>query len=464
MNAIVRGLQPGSGAGVWLVGGWLFWVACGSTPPPTADVVAVSSPPRAEQPAAEAEVADVPLPDEDVVRLRVETVGAASRGAVDALVTIVIFSDFECPFCARVEPTLERLLQAYPGELRIVWRDNPLPFHRNAMPAAEIAREAFRQGGDPLFWQMHALLFENQRQLGRSELEGYAAALGMDVAQVRRALDDGTHRASIEEDQRAAARLGARGTPGFFINGRKLMGAQPYDNFDEIVREELALARAEVAQGVPASAVYARRMQGALTEAPAEPPRVAAPPEEPAVYAVPVPARAPSRGPANARVTIQIFSDFQCPFCGRIRPTLDQILQAHPNDVRIIWRDYPLPFHQQAMPAAEAAREVFAQVGDAGFWRFHDLVFDAFGQRRSLDTDALVELAREVRGVDPRQVRRALERQTHRPAIEADMRAVQDAGARIGTPSSFINGRLVSGAQPFEAFEAVIARELAASP
>lgn len=396
------------------------------------------------------------LPDEEVERVRVDPAGGPRRGAREPLVTLVAFSEFQCPFCARVEPTLARLLETYPNEVRIVWRNYPLPFHQDAQPAAEAAMEAFEQGGDALFWRYHAALFENQQALSRADLLRYGVEVGMNVVELARALDTGAHRAAVQADEALGQRLGIRGTPNFLINGRPLRGAQPYEAFDEVVREELALARRELARGVPRGELYARRMREAR-EAPPLPPRpapTAAPPPADTVYAIPVPARAPSRGPANAPVTIQIFSDFQCPFCSRVRPTLDRLL-AERSDVRLVWRDYPLPFHENAMPAAEAAREVFVQRGNDAFWRFHDLVFE---NQRQLDTDSLVRLAAQVQGVDATRVRRALEQGTHRAAVRADMRAMDEVRSGVGTPSFLVNGRLVQGAQPIDVFRTAVDR------
>src|SRR5690606_95031 len=229
--------------------------------------------------------------------------------------------------------------------------------------------------------------------------------------------------------------------PSFFINGRQVRGAQPFETFERVIDEELARARARVDAGTPRRRVYEEIIaSGATTPQTIEAAPSPAPSRADPVYRIAVPARAPTRGPASAAITIQIFSDFQCPFCNRVRPTIDRILETYPSMVRLVWRDYPLPFHPQAMPAAEAAREVFRQRGNDAFWRFHDLVFE---NQRQLDTETLVSLAAQVPGVDARRVRRALEQGTHRAAVEADVRAVQDAGARIGTPSFFINGRLL---------------------
>ena len=125
--------------------------------------------------------------------------------------------------------------------------------------------------------------------------------------------------------------------------------------------------------------------------------------------------------------------------------------------MRIIWRNFPLPFHPNAMPAAEASTEVFTQGGAAKFWQYHDLLFQ---NQADLTRENLERFAQQVGGVDMNRFRAALDNHTHQAAIQADIDAVNTAGARIGTPSCFINGRPVQGAQPFPAFEAAINQAL----
>lgn len=385
------------------------------------------------------------------------------RGPDDALVTIVEFSDFECPFCGRVEPTINQILEEYGRDVRVIWHNNPLPFHQNAGPAAQASLEAFDQGGSEKFWEMHEILFQNQRALTRENLESYAQRIGLNMAQFRAALDNNEHQAAIQRQQQLARGLGATGTPAFFINGRNLRGAQPFERFKAVIDEELARARRLVQGGTPRSRVYAAAIADGHTEQqflpggeepaaerPAQPP-----PDQ--VYEIAVPRNAPSKGGRNARVVIQEFSDFQCPFCSRVNPTISQILEEYGDRVRIVWRDYPLPFHQEAGPAAQAAREVFRQRGDAGFWAYHDLLF---ANQRALARENLEAYAQQVGGVNMAQFRAALDNETHKAAVEADMAAVREAGARIGTPSFFINGRLLQGAQPFAAFKTAIDRAL----
>jgi len=177
-------------------------------------------------------------------------------GGADALVTIVQWSDFQCPFCTRVEPTIDTILKDYGDKVRVVWRNNPLPFHKDAMPAAEAALEAYAQGGAAKFWAMHKKLFENQKALSRADIEKYGQEVGLDMNKLKAALDNNTHQAKIKADQELGSKLGARGTPAFFINGRFLSGAQPFPAFKTVIDEELKKAEERVAQGTPAGSYY----------------------------------------------------------------------------------------------------------------------------------------------------------------------------------------------------------------
>ncbi|MCB9594953.1 MAG: thioredoxin domain-containing protein [Sandaracinaceae bacterium] len=402
--------------------------------------------------------------DGETVRLRAEVPeGAPQRGPSDALVTIVMWSDYQCPFCSRVEPTLARLVQEHGNNLRVVWRDNPLPFHQNAGPAAQAAREAYDQGGNEKFWAMHDLLFENQGSLERADLERYAGQLNLNMAQFRAALDNNEHQAAIQADLAAATALGARGTPNFFINGVNLRGAQPYEAFDQAVRAELANAQRMVQAGTPRAQVYASLMRNARTSPPPEPaaPAADARPAQPqpdpaAIYRVPV-GESPVKGPANALVTIVAFSEFQCPFCARVEPTLTQIQERFGNDVRFVFKHNPLPFHQNAMPAAEAAVEVQTQLGDEAFWTYHDTLFE---HQQELSRENLEQWAQALPRINMARFRAALDGHTHQARIQADQDLARSLGAS-GTPSFFINGRNLRGAQPFPAFEAVINEEMA---
>ena len=171
----------------------------------------------------------------------------------------------------------------------------------------------------------------------------------------------------------------------------------------------------------------------------------------------PAPRNAPSLGSARAPVVIQEISDFQCPFCSRVQPTIARLLQEYEGRVRLVWRDFPLPFHPNASPAAQAAREVYRQRGDAKFWAYNELLF---ANQRDLTRETLERLAQEVGGINMAQFRRALDTERHRAAVEADAAAVQAVGVS-GTPGFIINGQMISGAVPYEQFQAAVERALA---
>jgi protein-disulfide isomerase len=176
-----------------------------------------------------------------VVRVDVPIDGAAVKGARDAPVTIVEFSDFHCPFCKRVVTTLKQLETKYPGKVRLVFRDLPLDqLHPGARRAHEAARCAKDQGK---FWEYHDALFANEPDSSPARLGGYARQVGLDLAKFDACVAGGTHAAAVQKDVDEATRLGLNGTPAFFINGELLSGAQPLERFVAVIDRELARAR-----------------------------------------------------------------------------------------------------------------------------------------------------------------------------------------------------------------------------
>ncbi|MBC8074235.1 MAG: thioredoxin domain-containing protein, partial [Deltaproteobacteria bacterium] len=218
-----------------------------------ARVAVLETVPKAEPPGPKV-VAGRPDPS---ARYRVDIADAYADGSSDARVTVVVFSDFQCPFCARVQPTLDELQNAYKGDVRVVAKHNPLAFHPNAMIAARAAEAAGKQGK---FWEMHDKLYANPKALAQRDLEGYAKELKLDVSAFRRDMDAKDVQDRIGAHVAQAKQLGASGTPSFFVNGRVLVGAQPLESFKALVDEELAAADAIIAGGVARSAVYDQLM------------------------------------------------------------------------------------------------------------------------------------------------------------------------------------------------------------
>jgi len=163
---------------------------------------------------------------------------ARLRGDPKAPVTIVEFSDFQCPFCQRVQATLREILAKYQGQVRLAYRDLPLEqIHPRARRAAEASRCAADQGK---FWEYHDALFADIRRLSDDDLKARASSLGLNVESFDACLDSGKHREAVDQDIKAAAAAGVEGAPAFFINGAILEGAQPVAAFVELIESELA--------------------------------------------------------------------------------------------------------------------------------------------------------------------------------------------------------------------------------
>jgi protein-disulfide isomerase len=369
------------------------------------------------------------------------------KGPKDALVTMILFSEFQCPFCKRVNDTIKQVLDTYPNDVRIVWKDNALPFHNRAKPAAIFGRVAYKQKGDKGFWDVHDALFASQPKLEDEDFKAIAEKTGLNWDTVQNAIAQNKYMDKIDQSMELANDFQARGTPHFFINGVRLAGAQPFDKFKSVIDEQLASAKALVAKGVPRSKIYEEVVKNGK-----EPP----PPER---KELPAPdASSPYKGGANAKVVIQEFSEFQCPFCKRVNPTMAELEKEYGNRIKIVWRHLPLPFHKEAPLASEAAQEAFAQKGNAGFWKFHDKLFEAQGQPDGLARANLEKIAGEV-GLDMDKFKSALDTNKHKKKVDEDMKIGNAAGIN-GTPGFVINGYYLSGAQPAAAFKKLINRAL----
>src|SRR5690606_16082093 len=377
---------------------------------PVAEAVPVQRPAAAEAPAEETTLSEVPLRDD-----------APSFGPRYAKVTIVQWSDFECPYCARASTTVREIREAYPEDVRFEFRHQPLPTHARAIPAAIAAMAAHEQGR---FWEYHDLLFQQQQALSDGDLEAYARMIGLDLPRFRRSLRDPRHEAHVREDAAEGRRLGALGTPTFFINGRKMMGARDLEEFRLYIEAEIARADALLAAGTSRADLYR-----ALLDAPPAPPSVG---------------EAPVLGPGDAPVTIIEWSDFECPFCARGAQRLRDVRARYGDRVRIAYKHQPLPAHPNAQLAAEASLAAHAQ---GQFWAFHDLLFAHPGEL----SRPLLERFAEQLGLDVGAFRAALDTGTHAERVRRDAAEGLTHGAR-STPTYFINGRRIRGAQPLDTF------------
>jgi len=349
---------------------------------------------------------------------------APANGPSDAPVTVVAYLDYQCPFCRRAWPTLEKLRADFPDKVRLVVKQHALPFHKQARTASRAALAANEQGR---FWEYQERIFKPGQKIDRDSLIALAGSLKLDVARFTEAIDSTRFDAQIDGEGAEAVGLGATGTPTTFINGKPLVGAQPYAYFEYQVRL-------------------------ALGEHPKPPPPRKRKPRGPKVdpnkqYDIHIGA-APVQGPKDAPVTVVTYQDAQCPYCRRVWPTLKQLREKFPDQVRISIKQHPLPFHKQARLASRA--ELAAQE-QGKYWAYKDGLM-ANGQR--LDRNSLIALAGKV-GLDVDKFTAAIDSDRFDKRIDAEGKEAMKIGA-TGTPASFVNGHYLRGAQPFANFEKAV--------
>jgi protein-disulfide isomerase len=324
------------------------------------------------------------------------------------------------------------------GRVRYLVKDFPLDsIHPEARAAAVAARCAAEQDA---YWPMHDALFARQDEWSgqgaavNDVFEALATDLALDSEALSACLTSGRHDAVIQSNQDEGVTLGITGTPGFFINGFPISGAQPYELF------EYAIGLAE--EGTLADAYVAPETQAAPT--PSGPVEIDT-------------TGAPVIGDPDAPITIVEFTDYQCPFCSRhFLETYPQIVADYveTGQVRYVFMDFPLSsIHPQAQLAAEAARCAGDQ--DA-YVSMHDALFAHQEEWNGRDDAGTIfaGLAAEL-GLDVADFTACLDSRTHEAAVLADL----EEGVRLGvdgTPAFFLNGNLLSGAQPYSAFQEVI--------
>jgi len=349
-------------------------------------------------------------------------VSGSSTGNQDAPVTILEFSDFECPFSRKAAPVIQELLRSNPGKIRLVFRQNPLSFHSHSALAHEAALAAGAQGK---FWEMHDLLFANQEKLSEADLLQYASQLHLDIQSFRQALESHLFRPLVDADIETAKGLGVTGTPTFFVNGTKIVGAQTLESFKAAVDQALGITNKTISAPVPIP-------QGAIEKVEVGSSQI--------------------RGAAQAPVTIIEFSDFQCPFCARAVPTLQQLAREYPSGVRWVFKNFPLDFHPDSMLAHKAA----LAAGEQGkFWEMHDLIFASQGAIRR---DDLLQKAGQL-GLDMKRFVTDLDSLTLQKVID-DEKAEGTRLGVTGTPTFFINGKRFVGAWPLDEYKKLVDAEL----
>ena len=187
---------------------------------------------------------DLPVTRLDRSKVPLPNGANPSLGALNAPVVLQMWSDFECPFCARAHPVLSELLRVYAGKVRLVWHDYPLPFHSHARLAANAGREAYAEGGAVAFWKFHDAIYESpDSELDGANLEHFATKAGLDATRFHEGLSTLRHDAEIKQDMLSGDAVGVEGTPAFLVNDYFFVGAVPIEIMRVIVDRALSDAR-----------------------------------------------------------------------------------------------------------------------------------------------------------------------------------------------------------------------------
>jgi len=316
-------------------------------------------------------------------------------GAPDP-VEIVVFSDFQCPFCAHFA-TAVRKVQAKGMEgipTTVKFKHFPLSIHPAALLSHQAALAAAEQGK---FWEMHDLLFAHQAAVSRENLLLYANSLRLNLERFRRDLDSERIKQLIETDRVEGQKLAIQGTPSFFINGKPYSGTRTFEQLTSLITAEQ------------------RRVQ-VLAE---------------------ITDTLMSKGPSDAPITLEFFADLQSPVTRPALNVLDQMLAKYPKTVRLQFRNFPMSFHPEAALAHEATM-IAARYGH--FWEFASYVIE---HQDALKEQDLIVQAGQL-GLDQKGFAETLQQHKYAPRVETDLIAGMKRGLR-GSPVVFVNGKRIDG-------------------
>ncbi|HEY4357005.1 MAG TPA: thioredoxin domain-containing protein [Acidobacteriaceae bacterium] len=331
--------------------------------------------------------------------------------------SVVVFSDFACPYSAQEYFTLQKLQKQYPGRLHVVFKNSPLPLHPGAPLAHRAALAADRQGK---YDEMAELLYSNQMQQERPALIAYARRLHLDVVKFERDLDAPAVKDQLAADLEEGRAFGVDQTPAIFFNGHPFKGLQSDAVFLGLIDGANSLSQ-DLAKAATASQLdpgFIAQMQSKPTAA---------------------------QGAPNAPLTLVEFTDFQCPFCRASVAPMEQLMAERGQQVRWVFRAFPLDFHPDAELAAEAA----LAAGEQGkFWPMHDLLFS---HQTALKLPDLRAYAEQL-GLNMSAFDDALT--THRFAAQiAEDRAMGIKAGVDGTPTFVIDGHLLTGTRSLQELE-----------
>ena len=331
-----------------------------------------------------------------------------------APVEVVVYSDFQCPFCKQfAQPIRELQAKGVEGvPTKVTFKNFPLPFHSDAQLAHQAALAAGEQGK---FWEMHDLLFANQSALKREGLLRYAEKLGLDMNRFRKDLDSDRVKRGIEQEKAEGSRLGVNGTPTFFVGGKSYTGARSFEQLTQLVQGE-------------------ERRKQALAE---------------------ISDALLSKGPEKAPVLLEFFADLESPVSRSASYVLDELISRYESKIRIQFHNYPLAFHPQAALAHEAAM-VAARQGH--FWQFANYILD---HQESLREQDLIAYAGRL-GLDQVKFAEVLQQHRYAARVDADLAEGFKRGVR-GSPVIFVNDKRIDGVPSLATLTKYVEEELTSS-
>jgi protein-disulfide isomerase len=306
-----------------------------------------------------------------------------------------------------------------------------------------MARAARAQKGDAGFWEMHDRLF-NAAQLEDGDLELIARAAGLDVKPAMLAMKNQIGKKEVEADRELSDEVEVQTTPQLFVNGRRLIGEQPYEKLNAIVEEETHKAEALLKSGVEATGLYDWFIKDGL-------------PGDPMRKIIPWPPNAPSRGSTNGPIIIQEFISLPCVVCKRADPILDEVMKAYPGQVRLVWRD--MPATAEAQLAAESVHQGFADKGADAFWKMEGRL----ASNQTILTRPDLEAAGTEVSLDADKLKKALDARTHRPTVDIDSKAAKDASL-VSSPTFVIGTYVFTGIPSLARFLRYAGKALAEAP
>mgnify|MGYP000548108022 CR=1 FL=1 len=376
----------------------------------------------------------------------IPTAGSPVLGPQSAPVAVVVYGDFQCPFCARAHPKLVDAVHhpSLKGKIKLVFKHFPLSFHKQARAAAHAALAAQEQGK---FWEMAEKLYQDPRNLTSENFSTWAKQIGLDVKRFERDLvrkkagfDD-----VIDNDMRFGQKtMKVRGTPTIFVGGHMLRGARDADNIAAFIDARGLLRGKEKAHStsqrlkeltvrLAAVTKEAKRLKSRVNR---KPKQRNPPPQQEKAYDIPV-AGSPVMGNPRAPVSVVIFTDLQCPYCSKVDPMLYELLKDDElkKKVKVVFKHFPLGFHKDAKPASKAA----LAAGEQG--KFFEFVALAYDNQRQLKPENFIKWAKQL-GLDVEKFKRDLKQND--AAYERRIQQDQKLGASVakvrGTPSLYVGG------------------------